>query len=167
MRIQIMNENEAIKYTYTHDKDDYIIISINSPGYEVTKLNKLGKYKAVLWLSFNDIDTPYYNLEPKQGDFVGLKQFIDDYKDNANINNIIVHCAAGISRSSALASAISKYLNLNYKSIWKDNYLMPNPLVFKLALNELNINITQKEINELKNINYLKTIKFDLPTDLF
>ena len=94
----------------------------------------------ILRLWFNDIDRPYENKEPKQKDFVGLKAFIDTFKDNPEVKDIIVHCAAGISRSSAVAAAICQYLGLNELDIIWSNYIyVPNTLVYKLALKELGL----------------------------
>lgn len=171
-KITVMSRQEAIAHSYKQEIPKCIIVSINclndlSPVfYEPTNsLNK--RVMAVLRLNFNDIDRPYQDLEPKQEHFVGLKAFIDIFKDNTEIEEIIVHCAAGISRSSATAAAISRYLNLDeINTIWKSTNYVPNKLVYRLALKELGIDISNEEIEKLKAINKEEHDKLEIPEDL-
>ena len=145
MNIKVMSRQEALAYSYKQDVDNYIIVSISCPDetgpifYTPSKLKDI-KRKGILRLWFNDIDRPYENKEPKEEQFIGLKAFIDTFKDNPEVKDIIVHCAAGISRSSAVAAAICQYLGLNELDIIWSNYIyVPNTLVYKLALKELGL----------------------------
>lgn len=80
------------------------------------------------------------NVLPRQSDFEGLREFVDDM--NALANLLIVHCAAGVSRSPAVASAIEHYLGFE-DTIWTkgldecDFVYKPNNYVYRLALLEL------------------------------
>lgn len=172
MKITVMSRQEAIAHSYRQEIPKCIIVSINclndlSPVfYEPTNpLNK--RVMAVLRLNFNDIDRPYQDLEPKQEHFIGLKAFIDTFKDNPEIEEIIVHCAAGISRSSATAAAICKYLNLDeHKIIWSNPSFVPNELVYRLALNELGLKVCEAELAFYKATNKQERDKREIPIDV-
>lgn len=172
MNIKVMSRREAIMHSYKQEIPKCIIISINclndhSPTFYECTNPEYKRVMAVLRLNFNDIDRPYEDLEPKQGDFVGLKAFIDTFKDNSDIEDIIIHCAAGISRSSATAAAICRYLNLDEMNIiWKNTSYVPNKLVYKLALRELGIIVSDEEIENLKAINKEERDKQEVPIDL-
>lgn len=88
MKITVMSRQEAIAHSYKKDVNKYIIVSICCPDdtgpifYTPSKLKDI-KRKGILRLWFNDIDRPYENKEPKQEDFVGLKAFIDKFKNDS------------------------------------------------------------------------------------
>ena len=172
MNIKVMSRKEAIMHSYKQEIPKCIIVSINclddfGPTFYECTNPEYKKIMGVLRLNFNDIDKPYQNLEPKQGDFIGLKIFIDTFKDNPEIEEIIIHCAAGISRSSATAAAICRYLNLDEMNIiWKNTDYVPNGLVYKLALRELGINVTNQEVELLKAINQEERDREEVPIEL-
>ena len=76
---------------------------------------------------------------PRQEHFDGLKEFVDDIYGKANI--LMIHCAAGMSRSPAVAEAIVQYLSDKSDVVYnKPDYPhKPNPLVYRLACYELGI----------------------------
>ena len=85
-------------------------------------------------------------------DLAGLKEFIDGIKEECNF--LIVHCAAGISRSPAVASVIEEYLGYE-DSIWSSGKYHPNRHVYQLTLSEFGICKTKKEIDALyKQLNH-------------
>jgi predicted protein tyrosine phosphatase len=159
-KIRIMSRNEALAHSYKVEIPKYILISINCPDerapqfYECTNPEYIRRID-LLRLNFNDIDREFKGLEPKSKNFIGLKEFIDKYKDDNEVEEIIVHCHAGISRSSAMALAIATYLNMDdfLNTTLNDSSYKPNKLVYELALNELGINISKDKINEHMLIN--------------
>ena len=172
MNIRVMSRNEAVAHSYKQEIPKCIIVSINCLGdsapifYKPTTPDK-ERVMAVLKLNFNDIDRPYNNLEPKQEHFTGLKAFIDTFKDNPEIEEIIVHCAAGISCSSAVAAAICQYLNLDELNIIWNNYrYIPNSLVYKLALNELGLEWDEGQFAYYLAMNKLERDKLEIPEDI-
>lgn len=139
IQIKIMSRKEALRYSYLKEIPKTIIVSISSPeqvkpSFYVNNKNIIG----IHYMYFHDNDLyAYYGKDcvlPKQEDINGLKIFIDTYKDS--VEQIVVHCQAGISRSSATALAICEYLNIENDILTNDNY-MPNKLVYKLVKNEL------------------------------
>ena len=86
--------------------------------------------EALLQLAFADITTPQegYNLfhDDQAHDIL---DFITTYWDE--IETLLVHCDAGISRSSAVAAAIAR-LKLNDESEFLESPFEPNPKVYRI-----------------------------------
>ena len=147
MRISIMSRKEAwlvSKMDWKGEKT--IIVSINEPGYDAPPFQNKDLL-AIFPMFFWDIEQPVYDLEPAtREDIKGIKEFIDKYKNQAE--HIIVHCAAGISRSSATAAAISDYLGIEHH-IFFDRRYSPNMHVYKLMQEEFSIAKSQKFYDEL------------------
>lgn len=147
MIISIKNIDEAINYSYSKLNKKIVIISITClndtlPNFNMDNDNILD----ILELHFNDIERPYGDYKiPKKEDFIGLKEFID--KNIDIVDEIVVHCHAGISRSSATASAICKYLNIDDSFIWDSFMYHPNSLVYRLALEEFGVKVNNEEIS--------------------
>lgn len=167
MKITVMSRQEAIAHSYKKDVNKYIIVSICCPDDTGPIFYTPSKRKGILRLWFNDIDRPYENKEPKQEDFVGLKAFIDKFKNDSEIEEIIVHCAAGISRSSAVAAAICQYLDLDELNIiWNNPNFVPNSLVYKLALKELGLEWNEAQFAYYLAMNKLERDKLEIPEDI-
>lgn len=171
--IKVMSRLEAIDYSYKNTKDDYILISISSLDEEAPKFPNCYKWESscrgLIRLSFNDLERDYSEelLAPKQGDFSGLKTFIDTFKDNTAIKDIVVHCAAGISRSSAVAAAIAQYLDLDeFNLIWNNDLYIPNELVYRLALNEFGLKLCEAQLGSYKDTKKQLLDEIDLPLDI-
>lgn len=95
--------------------DNTVLISINQE-YEPLPRLKLDRLSSkILTLQFNDITAPVDVFMPMSPD-QGLK-ILDFVNINKN-KNFIIHCAAGISRSSAIAL----FIHLNYGHKLKENF---------------------------------------------
>lgn len=149
MVVTVKSIDEAVSYSYSKLNKKIVIVSITClndslPNFNLENENILG----ILELHFNDIERQYKDYQiPKKEDFKELKKFIDNYKNT--VDEIVVHCHAGISRSSATASAICRYLNIDDSFIWDSYMYHPNRLVFKLALEQLGISLNDYEIEKL------------------
>lgn len=144
-----MSMYEAVNHSYKELDKKTAIVSITCPEDKLPnfKVNN-DKILGILELHFNDVERDYPGcVAPKKEDFIGLKSFIDSHKDD--VEEIIIHCHAGISRSSACATAICQYLNIDDSFIWDSHSYMPNPLVFKLGLEELEVNPKDVDIKGL------------------
>ena len=135
MKIFVMSEKQINKYECDIP---HAVISIRSPDrLGRTYIPKNNQRKGLMRLEFHDITE-----EP--GDMDGLlemfsidhakriKQFVLKHKE---LPVLIVNCEMGISRSSGVAAAISKYLT-NDDAFYYQNYI-PNRRVYKILLEEL------------------------------
>ena len=131
-----MSKNFAQRFTT--DKS-WAVISVSTRPEEFAVLSDVNRVDA-LQLAFWDI------ANPESSDISDLrkkncfnkeqaKQILDFVKNNeSKIETLLVHCEAGISRSPAIAAAISKIL-------WNDDEMyflkyMPNSFVYKMILEE-------------------------------
>ena len=116
-----------------------IIISIRSIGDTPPKklfLHSNLQVKDFITLAFDDVTTycqGYYPITEQQARKIA--KFVMRYKDS--VEQIVVHCDAGISRSAGVAAAIAKYLNLNNDRFFKEPY-DPNKTCYDMVLSSLN-----------------------------
>jgi len=95
------------------------IVSPEHPQYEVVK-NPL--MKDVLYLRFHDeradgtISSFYEVVKPKQIDDSDARKIIEFGLKNKKHKNFMIHCEAGLSRSPAVALALSEILNIDKKT---------------------------------------------------
>lgn len=122
-------------------KSNLVLISItDTMGYHSHYFKS--NHKNVLNIMFDDIDEA--ELHTRMSDCKGMsveqgKQIISFLEtiNKKKVKTIIVHCAAGISRSGAVGSFINNYFNLHYNQFKKDNpHIHPNSRV-SMILNRL------------------------------
>lgn len=122
-------------------EEKHIIISIYSDNDTPADIKKLDTCVDILAIQFADIDLgtieKYPQAKIKYTIFNEEKakqiiEFVNKYKD---IKTIYVHCDAGISRSPAVAAALSLKINGNDYEFFKK--YIPNRLVYRIMLNEL------------------------------
>lgn len=152
MKITVMSRNEAITHSLREQIPTCVIISISClddvyPSFVDSKYRS-SKVKDVFAMKFNDLE---YDCDkhkaPIQDNVNGLKAFIDRYKNE--VEEIIVHCSAGISRSSATAAAIALYIQHDDKFIWNNTQYCPNRLVYQLARNEFGLKTTEEDYKNI------------------
>lgn len=116
----------------------HIVISVRDPGSERAKLPDNPNRIAELYLDFDDYDKQYdttVKLVSKEDAkaILGVLKVTEPY-----INLIVVNCEAGISRSSAIAAAISVLLKLpdgDSQYFNPRGPFCPNRLVYRTLLN--------------------------------
>jgi len=132
MNFKVLSRCE-IKDFITDDK--HIVISVRDPNSEIAKLPRLKSRLEVLDLEFSDLDGVHL---PSSAFYIlfdndmaeKVIQFFNEYKDKVDL--IICQCEAGISRSAAIAGALSKIIN-NDDTIYFKKYI-PNRLVYRTIL---------------------------------
>jgi len=88
------------------------VISIKTPRDPDAALKE--GWSAILRLSFFDADNPKDQTD-KAGmlfDEAGAKQILAFVKENAGLDELVVHCDLGISRSAAVAILLGEYLGV-------------------------------------------------------
>lgn len=102
------------------------IISITDPDEPVV----FYRYTNVLRLQFHDFNQIWPQLTKRTYFNESMaEQIVDFVENNKTVDDLIVHCEAGISRSPAVAAAICEYLNI-YHSFFKTH--IPNTMVFAI-----------------------------------
>ena len=106
-RILVTSIHEAVKYVLKHIQyeygkktDTYAVISIQDPCGFGFEFNKTHYCKGVLTLYFDDIEEPGGGgrlITPSQA-----KQIVRFIQDHMDVDTLLIHCYAGVSRSRAV-----------------------------------------------------------------
>lgn len=150
--IKVLSRIKAMEYSFQPNIPDSLIISISEPHSKVPSFDLKNEHvKDVLPLFFDDITEEEYKVAPDLKlmhpfHVEAIKEFLDKYKDTDY--TLIVHCYAGISRSSAVAAACALYLGLSDNFIWDDYYYSPNTYVFTLMNEQLKLGLTPEDITK-------------------
>ena len=89
--------------------------------------------EKVLFLCFDDVETEPNGMRKEDAEKVA--EFIKEIGKNYDV--LVVHCDAGISRSSGVAAAIMKYLYNNDAKIFDSPMYQPNMRCYRLVLDAL------------------------------
>jgi len=135
MTIKVMSRNAAVEFCGFKHLAQSVIISISTTygKYETEPyMSKDNNVVDILRLSFLDADCPndkdVYGRIAKANDLMSdeqAKQIVDFVEKYSNYL-IIVHCDAGISRSSAVAAAILKHYTGDDSQIFDSRWYAPN-----------------------------------------
>ncbi|CAM4214210.1 dual specificity protein phosphatase family protein [Listeria booriae] len=123
-----------------------IMIRIADKDKTFAPLQDPGKYQGVLEVHFNDIneEDDYWGLSKKESDEMVLfnkkhAEMIHDFVDQfSEISQIVVHCNAGVSRSSAVAMQLAEYTNDldTYAKLREIKRYIPNTRVLAIMRGE-------------------------------
>lgn len=135
MEFQIMSKDRAIKYAQSRNDEKSIVISINDVNDVDTFIvpNDKNKIYRIHYAFFNDVERGSTAISESQAE--DIADFILQYKDDVNL--IIVHCGAGVSRSAGCCAAIMKALCGTDSMIFNNVYYKPNMKVYREVLNAL------------------------------
>ena len=104
-------------------KSSYVVISIHDPNKRRPKVKKQSGLRDVLHLTFHDSEpSAYTELSPDiQIMTPALADQIRDFvrRHESDVGAIVVHCEQGMSRSPAVAAAISDALGLDPRRFWQ------------------------------------------------
>lgn len=131
MKFITLSEKE-ISTTYLSIRNPHLLISISNPGPDVA-IPSTPYCKGILRLKFHDVE----DVTTKEIFFDhNMGREILDFVDEgiSNVNTIVVHCGAGLSRSIATASALSKIINYRDDDIFSKG--IPNMMVYLTILSE-------------------------------
>ena len=144
-KIYIMGKKDVENFQFQRDKK-YLIISI-SGYYEPLANFKISvlynENIKINFFLFDDVDkeSKFYNLEKQKYDtLIPIRKYQAEditnlIKEKYNqIDYMIVHCNAGISRSAGIVGAVCKYLWNDDSDIFNDKYFKPNMYVYRMLL---------------------------------
>ncbi len=113
----------------------YVVISITSHPDDVARLRANKLCLGVLRLSFPDAEAPSERF--REGELfssahaVQIWAFVDQYR--SDVVRVLIHCDAGVSRSSAVAAALARVLNGDDAEFFGGRY-QPNMRVYRTLL---------------------------------
>ncbi len=114
LKLQVLDRSLA--RTVTH-MEPYGVISIGEPQVKTASLADSAQCKAVLRLHFSDVasDLPRLRSITHVAPFTPemarqIADFAREQRQN-DVNLIVVHCEAGMSRSAGVAAALSQFYN--------------------------------------------------------
>lgn len=145
MRVRVMGRKEAFTYSCLPHDNQTVMISVSDPRmvYDYTPfMSDTNGIRAILSLCFADADEPgpdVYGFDTDESEmmsFEDAEKIVQLLKEN-NGTDIIVHCDAGISRSSGIAAAILKYFTGSDEQIFRDTYYCPNTWCYRKTLGAL------------------------------
>lgn len=113
---------------YITDKN-YIIISTTTD--DTPAVVNVSEDKVIRF-TFEDIGRDDKGRIFSKEDAFAIKNFVSSHLDN--LEQIVCSCDAGISRSPAIAAAISYWLNGTDKPIWDNPIYRPNSFVYTTLL---------------------------------
>lgn len=134
MDFLVLSRTKAKEYSYKRHDNPYIIISITDIASECVAFNKSQQLKAVLRLNFDDVDNKTSSaISP--ADAKRIVAFVKAWINQVEL--IIVHCEAGMSRSSGVCAALMLWINGDDAPIFSNAFYRPNMLCYRTVLNEL------------------------------
>ena len=159
IKVYVLSRNLATKYCRQTNDNPVAIISISTPGVEYEEspfISKKNKVAEILSLTFRDADCPetkdvygyIAHLEDLMSDNDAQKvaEFAERHKDKP----IIVHCDAGISRSSAIGAALLRVYNGSDDEIFNSRWFAPNMWCYYKTLKAFGYDYTPDGVVEVQ-----------------
>lgn len=100
---------------------------------------------------FDDVDREIIGRSLSHEAACRIAHFIK--KIDPGVEIVYVCCDSGMSRSSAIAAVVHRYYALSDKEIWESPHYHPNPLVFKMVSECLNMPVDDVLLDRLITIN--------------
>lgn len=140
--ISIVHMPEGIACCLT-PMDDIAMISITEPGY---KANLKNDWKHLLRLQFHDIDVPIKGYKQfDDSDAKKIEEFVNGLP--SDVEEIFVHCHAGISRSAAISFFLHTHLDVEIKN--EGLFLLKNKHIVNVLKNHFERVHDEKFYDEL------------------
>ena len=133
MKIEVMSRQKAKMFSKYSHNEKIAVISISDCDKTFPHLDN-NPQNGILFqckLHFDDVESGGSNCITDK-DAVRIASFVNSIKDKADL--LIVHCEAGISRSSGVAAAIMKFLHNNDTPIFNNTLFCPNMTCYRKIL---------------------------------
>ena len=149
MKFQVMSRQRAKKYSY-EVKHKCAFISITDVFSEENRFDNNSNIVGVFKVQFDDVERGENNcITEKQGK--DILKFVMNIKDK--VDEVIVHCEAGVSRSAGVCAALMKIINGNDFEIFDNPRFCPNMTCYRTILNAFFDSVDEQEINEKEQHN--------------
>lgn len=146
MDVVVLSRSGAIRYCHQDHGESAVIISINDPHmvYTSAPLIRDGNgIRSILRLCFCDADGPgrdVYGFSAGEQDLMtdeDARKIAAFLHRHSNVDRVIVHCDAGISRSSGVAAAILKWSVGDDRAVFDNPKFYPNMWCYRKTLGAL------------------------------
>lgn len=131
MKFQVMSRANARRHSFRSVMDDCVIVSISDVTSEPNRFHNNPKIKGVCYLSFDDVEGDEANCMTR-ADAEKIINFVNEYVDK--VDEIIVHCFAGISRSAGVCAALMLILTGDDMEIFNNPRFCPNMHCYRMML---------------------------------
>lgn len=162
-RIKVMSRSECERFTREFHDEPFYVISIKGPRSAPPDLDSSNTcMKDVLQLVFDDIDYAYCGYGFTTGHAIEILNWCDELPDDALL---IIHCRAGVSRSAAVAAALTEIYNQQDGSeFWRYPPYSPNTLVYQtLLVEQYRYEVQEKTLKlEEENRNQAKSYRMGI-----
>lgn len=151
-QIFVMSRKEAHKYSFRPHKEKAAVISIIDVDKNFVNFrnNNMNNIVAVLNLFFDDVCGDEPNCM-NENDSEKIAEFAKNIVDK--VDQVIVHCEAGVSRSAGVAAALMKYFNNDDMPIFNNPQYCPNMHCYSMVLDALMMDVNEEEMKEKEDIN--------------
>ena len=157
MKFLILSREKAEALSNDPNLENCLFISITSYHEDLPQFVPNPAIKGIMRLDFDDVSE--FDLHCMLTmDARKILDFVFAHKDEVDL--IVVHCGAGISRSAAVAAALSKILNGDDMWVFENPRYCPNNHVYRSILNahfggyDKRDLVTKFEINRRKARDY-------------
>ena len=100
---------------------------------------------------FDDVDREIPGRSLSAGAAQRIAHFVKNIGPETEV--VYVCCDSGVSRSSAIAAAVCRYLGISDSPIWENPKYQPNPLVFHILGESLGLSISDELLDLLIDTN--------------
>lgn len=143
---------KMLKYLINNHQIDFsknvCVIASTSFSNNVDFLQADNEFDDVLILLYDDTEKMGANSFTED-----LAQHVKDFVDRLDNNCILyICCDEGVSRSSAIACAIKRYLGQNEMDIWNNPHYNPNIFVYDILCNIFGFINSEEELLKLREI---------------
>jgi hypothetical protein len=132
MKFTVMSRLNAKDYTFSNcEKLPYLMISINDSHALPNMFKRDSSMVGLCILHFDDVDTGKNAMSNR--DARTILDYVNTYVNK--VEEIIVHCGAGVSRSAGVCAALMKVLTDDDTAIFNSSQYKPNMGCYRKVLN--------------------------------
>lgn len=145
MKFEVMSRGKARAFSYRPDIPDCIIVSITDCFARLNQFYPNPHIKGVLRLQFDDVDFGEENcITEKEGQ--KIVEFVNRFRDQ--VQEIVVHCEAGVSRSAGVCAALMKIIDGDDRPIFNNPRFCPNMACYRTVMESYYSSYNQEEADE-------------------
>ena len=130
-KFTVMSRSAAKKFSYGNIPERTIIVSITDVASDDNRFHNNPNLVGVCRLKFDDVEKGEPNCITTS-DAQKIVKFMNFYDD---VQNVVVHCEAGVSRSAGCCAALMYVFNGSDMEIFKQPKYCPNMTVYRTVLN--------------------------------